>query len=314
MNRCESRTVTIRHAWQCAWLGLLFVVIALTPCITQAQEDSWSDGRTFELTDQPTTDDVASGPAKAVVAALSPGSVVLAQAGAAPTQGKDWQVTVAPYFWMARTKANVDIGQFSRSTTIDFVDVVPDLHGAFAAHAEATWREWTGFLDLFYVSMGQSEPKAGVSVSTNIQELFFEFGATYRLPALSLGGAGSLTFEPLAGGRFMWVDVSLGFPNQKVSTSGSVIDPMIGGRIVWRITDTVSVWFRGDVAGFGISDSQSHLTYNLLGGVEWRFVPRASALVGFRYLNIDLEKEHRRQTFDADIEMFGPFIGVNFYF
>jgi hypothetical protein len=215
---------------------------------------------------------------------------------------------------MARTKMSLDVGQFSRSTTIEFTDIVPNLHGAFAAHAEGTWRQWTGFVDLFYVSMGQSEPKGGVSVSTNIQELFFEFGATYRLPALSLGKAGSLTFEPLFGGRFMWVDASLGFPNQKVSGNGSVIDPMVGGRIAWHITDAWSLWFRGDVAGFDISDNQSKLTYNLLGGVEWRFVPAASALVGFRYLNIDLEKDGGRQTFNADIEMFGPFLGVNLYF
>jgi hypothetical protein len=68
--------------------------------------------------------------------------VLIAQAGGStepPAEG--WRFSVAPYFWMARTKASLDVGQFSRSTTIDFVDVVPDLHMAFAAHAEATGRE-----------------------------------------------------------------------------------------------------------------------------------------------------------------------------
>jgi hypothetical protein len=45
--------------------------------------------------------------------------------------------------------------------------------------------------------------------------MFFEFGGTYRLGPVSLGRAGRLTFEPLAGGRLIWVDASLGFPNQK---------------------------------------------------------------------------------------------------
>ena len=48
--------------------------------------------------------------------------------------------------------------------------------------------------------------------------------------------------------------------------------------------------------------------------MEWRFHPRASAMVGFRYLNIDFEKDHRVGTFDANIEMYGPFLGVNLYF
>jgi hypothetical protein len=277
-------------------------------------EGEWSDGRRFGLLDSAVAGDAAWVSPEQAIAALTPSSVVIAQAAPPPAPGKDWQITVAPYFWMARTKMDLTVGQFSRSTTIDFTDVVPQLHGAFAVHAEGTWREWTGFLDLFYVSMGQSEPRGRNSVSTNLQQLFFEFGGTYPLPALPLGNTGSVTFEPLVGGRFMWVDASLGFPNQKVSDSGSVIDPIVGGRIVWRIGDAWSVWFRGDVGGFDISDSQSKLTYNLLGGVEWRFAPRASALVGFRYLNIDLEKSNRANSFNADIEMFGPFLGVNLYF
>jgi hypothetical protein len=312
VNQSNWLTGSVREIRTRTWLGLIAVVLVLTPWPVQA-DDQWADGRQFGLLES-----ADGNPAGAhVVAALHPGSILMAQAGggAAPEgSGKDWQFTVAPYFWMARTKMNLDVGQFSRSTTIDFVDLVPQLHFAFAAHAEATWHQWTGLLDLFYVSMGQSETQNGVSRSTNLQELFFEFAATYRLPALSLGNAGSLTFEPLAGGRFLWVDVSLGFPNQKVSDSASLIDPMVGGRITWHITDSVALWFRGDAAGFGISDNQSNLTYNLIGGLEWRFVPRASALVGWRYMNIDIEKDSGARTFNADIEMNGPFLGVNIYF
>ena len=112
----------------------------------------------------------------------------------------------------------------------------------------------------------------------------------------------------------MWVDASLGFPNQKVSDSASVIDPMVGGRITYHITDTVALWFRGDAAGFGISDNQSNLTSNLIGGLEWRFRPSAFALVGWRYMNIDLEKGSGARTFNADIEMNGPFLGLGLSF
>jgi opacity protein-like surface antigen len=65
------------------------------------------------------------------------------------------------------------------------------------------------------------------------------------------------------------------------------------------------------VAGFGISDNQTKLTYSLLGGLEWRFWPRASALVGWRYMNIDLETGSGASTLNADISMNGPFLGVN---
>lgn len=315
MNQRERPRDSISdlRGWAC--LGLVTTILVLLPWSSRAEEP-WTGLRPFGLQESAAESAGGSIASPNVVASLTPGSVLIAQAGGAgaeaPAEG--WRFSLAPYLWTARTKMTLDVGQFTRSTTIDFVDLVPQLHFAFASHFEATIQRWTAFGDLLYLSVGQSETQNGISVSTNLQELFFEFAATYRLPALSLGKAGSLTFEPLAGGRFMWVDVSLGFPNQKVSDSASLIDPMVGGRITWHITDSVALWFRGDAAGFGISDNQSNLTYNLIGGLEWRFVPRASALVGWRYMNIDIEKDSGARTFNADIEMNGPFLGVNIYF
>jgi hypothetical protein len=256
MNQRNLLTGSMREIRARAWLGLIAVVIALIPWPGHA-DDQWTEGRKFGVLDAA---DGSGAPPVAdahLVAALTPGSVLVAQAGGTGTEAspEGWRFSVAPYLWGARTHMKLDVGQFSRSTTIDFVDVIPQLHFAFAAHFEATVQKWTAFGDLLYMSIGQSETQNGVSVSTNLQELFFEFGAMYRLVSVPVGQTGRLTFEPLAGGRFMWVDVSLGFPNQKVSDSASVIDPMVGGRITYHITDTVALWFRGDVAGFGISDN-----------------------------------------------------------
>lgn len=314
MTRMERR-VTMRDIAQWAGFGLMLTGLALFPSPGCAEE-SWTPNRPFGLQDSAAEDGAVPGPSASILAALTPGSVLIAQtAGAPPGASTDgWRFTIAPYLWMPRTKMSLDVGQFSQSTTIDFVDVVPQLHFAFSAHAEAAWREWTGFLDLFYMSIGQSEAQNGISTSINLQQMFFEFGAMYRLGPVSLGRAGRLAFEPLAGGRFMWLDTSLGFPNQKVSDSASLIDPMVGGRITYHITDTVALWFRGDVAGFGLSDNQSNLTYNLVGGLDWRFRPNASALVGWRYINVDIEKGGGARTFNADIEMNGPFLGLSVHF
>jgi hypothetical protein len=43
-------------------------------------------------------------------------------------------------------------------------------------------------------------------------------------------------------------------------------------------------------------------------------VPSASALVGWRYMNIDIEKGSGVRTFNADVEMNGPFLGLNVRF
>lgn len=200
MNRLNRLKGSMREPRRRAWLGLIAMAVALMPWPAHA-DDQWMDGRRFGLEESADGNGAPSVAREQVVAALTPGAVLIAQtAGAPPGASTDgWRFTIAPYLWMARTKMSLDVGQFSQSTTIDFVDVVPQLHFAFAAHAEVAWREWTGLLDLFYMSMGQSETRNGISTSTNLQQMFFEFGAMYRLGPVSLGQAGRVAFEPLVG-------------------------------------------------------------------------------------------------------------------
>jgi hypothetical protein len=293
-----------RRTRPCAVLSLLILAAVFAPRSTRA-EDGWGDGHQFGLSE------AAAKEADSRVVASIMGPPAQVAGSTADDTSSQWHFSLAPYVWTPRTTMTLGVGPVSRSTTIDFIDILPQLHFAAAGHFEATYDAWTGFLDLYYYSVGKSETRNGVSVSTGLQNGFFEFGGTYRLGPVSLGNAGHLTFEPLVGARFIWVHASLGFPNQKPTGSGNVLDPMVGGRVTYHITDTVALWFRGDAAGFGISDDQTHLTYNLLGGVEWRFSKPASAIVGWRYMNID--GPHQRRI-NQDLELNGPFMAVNFHF
>src|SRR5262249_38316362 len=291
-------------------LGFLILVAGLAPRWAGA-EDSWTAGRQVGLSeatagrDGPATLDrlVASGPA-------SPGLLAQADPTATDTSPSGWQFSFAPYLWATRVRSSLDVGPVHRDLTVDFVDIVPQLHFAAAGHFEATWHAWTGFLDVTYSSVGKSETQRGVSVSTDLENGMFEFGGTYPLGPVALGTHRTLTFEPLAGGRYIWVHTSLGLPNQKTTGSADVIDPMVGGRITYHLTDTVALWFRGDVAGFGISDDQTKLTYNLLGGLEWRFSRPASAILGWRYMDIVLQGKRLTEK----VSLNGPFVAVNFHF
>ena len=293
------------------WGGLALAALftGLIPWTAQA-DIGWVDDRPLSLYDSNTAGDAPGGADQSPTA---PAPVLIAQtAGAAAPDASPsgWQFRFAPYLWATRVRASLAVGPVHRDLTVDFVDIVPQLHFAAAGHFEATWHAWTGFLDVNYSSVGKSETQQGVSVSTGLQNGMVEFGGTYLLGPVALGAAGTLTIEPLVGGRFIWVHTSLSSPNQKPTGSADVIDPMVGGRITYHLTDTVALWFRGDVAGFGISDDQTKLTYNLLGGLEWRFSRPASAILGWRYMDIDL----RHKRIAEDVSLNGPFVAVNFHF
>jgi hypothetical protein len=259
-----------------------------------------------------------SAAGESVVTALTPGSVLLEQAGASATDAAPggWQFTIGTYLWAPRTEIDLTLGPLSRSTTIDFFsDVTDNLNLGFTGHFEANWREWTGLLDLLYLKLGKDQTlTGGLESDLDFQLLFFEFGGTYRLATLPAGRTGRITLEGLAGGRLMYVDAELTIGGQSRSRSTTLIDPMFGGRIAYHITDTIALWFRGDVAGFGISDSQSELTYNLIAGLNWRFAPVASGFVGWRYMHVDIERGTGLGTLDTELSFNGPFLGVNVHF
>ena len=292
------------------------MVLALLPWLGHADEPG-TPGRQFGLLESTARRDARSVAAQSVVAALTPGSALIAQAGGSSTDTstEGWQFTIAPYLWLPRTQIDLTVGDLSRSATLDFSDIVDDLRFGFASHFEATWRQWTLLFDVLYFKLEKDETTGtGVPTEVDLQKVLVEFGGTHRLATLPVGRTGRITFQALAGGRLMHVNTELSIGAQLRKRSATVVDPMIGGRIAYHITDTVAFWLRGDAAGFGISDRQSQLTYNLIGGLDWRFTHVASMFAGWRYMNVDIEKGSGASTLHVDLSMNGPFLGFNFYF
>ena len=313
MDRSDHAKDSGSDMWRWAGLGLVSMVLALLPSPGRADEP-WAGSSRLGLLESPAGSTAGTPAGQGIVAALTPGSVLLAQAGAvAPAAAPGgWQFTFGSYLWTPRTEIDLTVGSVSRSTTIDFFsDVTDHLNLGFTGHFEANWREWTALADLLYLKAGKDDTTAaGIETDVDYEQVLFEFGGTYRLVTLPVGRTGRVTLEALAGGRLMHIDAELTVGGQSRSRTGTLIDPMFGGRIAYHITDTVGLWFRGDVAGFGISDSQSQLTYNLIAGLDWRFSQVASVFAGWRYMHIEVEKS----TWNVDISFNGPFLGFNFYF
>jgi hypothetical protein len=215
---------------------------------------------------------------------------------------------------MPETDVTATLGSLSRSTDIAFGDVIKEVDFGVSGHFEATKGAWTALADLLYFRIRHGETQQGVRVDFNLDQLMFEFGGTYQLGTLPVGPAGRLTFEALFGGRLLYTDAELGIAGRRASRDATFIDPMVGGRIAYHITDTIALWVRGDVAGFGISDAQTDLTWNMIAGVNWRVTESVSVFAGWRVMEVDLEKGSSARTLDLDLTMSGPVLGVTIAF
>lgn len=92
-------------------------------------------------------------------------------------------------------------------------------------------------------------------------------------------------------------------PSSPVSGFRSWVDPFVGLRGRYQLTDKFYLAGRGDIGGFGVS---SDMTWNLFGAVGMEVRDGVSMELGYRYLYVDYESG----GFRMDVATKGPFVGM----
>ena len=87
---------------------------------------------------------------------------------------------------------------------------------------------------------------------------------------------------------------------------------MVGTRVMAMLSERWSMSVRGDVGGFGITDTD--LTWSLTGGVDYRPWKQTSLKFGWRYYSIDYATTLNGGDFAYDVEEHGPFVALTFTF
>jgi hypothetical protein len=108
------------------------------------------------------------------------------------------------------------------------------------------------------------------------------------------------------GGRVWSVDNDVTFkagllPERKTGVSESWIDPVVGLRGSINLASGFFATAYADV-GSGASD----LTWQICGGIGYRFNDRFLGQIGYRHISVDYEND----GFIWDVEMSGPIIGL----
>ena len=100
-----------------------------------------------------------------------------------------------------------------------------------------------------------------------------------------------------------------GSPVGAFSTDGSWTDLLLAARATRSFNESWWGVAYADIGGFGIEDS-SELSWQVFGGVGYRFSESWSAIAGYRYLSI--ERDVVGSSIVADL--YGPQIGVQVAF
>lgn len=155
-----------------------------------------------------------------------------------------------------------------------------------------------------------------------MREALLEFGVTYRVldTAVATGWtrgerAPGVAIDLYGGGRYTYLELDLDTRGQpSANRSVDWVDPMIGVRAVWNVTDRFFVLAGGDIGGFGVG---SDFAWSALGLLGWRFQMFGldSAVVGgYRALGQDYSTGSGTRRLQFDVTMHGPVLGLNIRF
>lgn len=247
-----------------------------------------------------------------------------AYAGPSATRGT-W-VLIAPFGWVPGINGQVGVG--SRTMNINFtpgqaLSHISNLDGALMLHAEAGKGDWGIIFDTSLVRASTSVATAPAQVDVTVQQTMFEGLGMYRfveMPDYFVEGK-LMTVDLLAGGRFYEFGNLLTvrpfdptLPAIPLNLSATWVDLVFGGRARVPVTNSVDLFGRADIGGFGIGSS-STLVWNLIAGADWKINSCSSLVAGYRELNINKSGGGVNGTaFDFNAKLYGPFLAITFQF
>jgi hypothetical protein len=225
-----------------------------------------------------------------------------------------WDWGAGFYLWALGMDGTLTVRGNPADVDIGFSEIWDNLDLAFSAHVEG--RPESGrhgfFFDVYWADLGN--------------ELDMPLGA-FDMQMAFVEGAGTFAlgenFDVIYGLRYTKLDVTLEFdlpappitppmPILPSSVSGdqSWTDLMVGGRWNKQFSKTWGFRARGDMAGFGISNS-SDFTWNiqLLGTA--RFGKLTELLFGYRWYDVDYVDSDAGFAMDARLE--GPVLALGFH-
>jgi opacity protein-like surface antigen len=247
----------------------------------------------------------------------------------------DWEIRLMPYFWMPSLDAEGTVGgplggSLSGNVNLSFGDVMDYFDFGAMGRLEAWKGKWGLMFDGLFMNLGADgsfEGTRGVTrfdLDADVRLGMADFGLAYRIYEQRFGNNNeqSLAFEPYGGLRYSYlrqridlnVDIAgIGSAGRTLGKSEDWVEPFVGGRAIWDLSDKWSLNIRGDAGGFGIG-SASDLTWQIAGGVDYKLSRNMTFNAGYRYVELDYSRGSASNEFGIDLRAKGPFVGITITF
>ena len=214
-----------------------------------------------------------------------------------------WTFRVTPYLWLPTLNTETAIDNQPRAdSSVSLLDV---LDFAALVAGEARKGRYTILGEFNYLDLSQDSAGPGglVSAETGLDGVLASIMGGYAFVSND-----RLRVEGLAGARLWSLDASVDFASlPKASTSETWVDPVVGLRATYAVTDRIALQGLADIGGFGVG---SAFQWEVLARVGYAVSDRWTLAAGWRHLEVDVD----RGRLDLKMTLTGPFLAVDFTF
>jgi len=220
--------------------------------------------------------------------------------------GNSIQWSVTPYIWASDTSLDLSLRDSSIvGVDISFSDLVDMLDTAFQVQVEGGKGNWSGFADLTYLSLSDSEQRPIVRIDSESKQLFLDAAVAYwpggfASPLNFFGGVRYSGFDD----RYLF---TFGGSTGETRSTRDYVDALLGVRYRFDLSPRWALLTHGDVS-FGSSEG----TWLLQGMFAYTVGKRQRnrILLGYRYKRA----EFKDGDLTTDFTYGGPLAGFDFRF
>jgi len=240
-----------------------------------------------------------------------------------------WEFNVTPYLWAINMDGNATVKGIDFDVDLPFSDIWDQLNFALMLAYEARKGSWGLWGDTIYANLGDDNvggPRGLTNIEPTINVFWQGLGGYYRLGTWDLADAPgkkkpTVTVDTYAGLRYTYLDLKLKFKGafrdrvNDVSDNKSWVEPLLGARTIWDLSERWSVALAGDIGGVAFGSDFAWDAFGLIGYQFDLFGDKnARALFGYRALSQDYTDGSGRDKFKWDITMHGPILGLDIGF
>ncbi|HEY1482087.1 MAG TPA: hypothetical protein VGF19_05115 [Candidatus Acidoferrum sp.] len=223
----------------------------------------------------------------------------------------EWHVEWVPfYLWFSGLSGTVGAQGNQVPVSVSFSQVLSNLNIGLMSVLDVRRKRIGLLTDLVFISLSspeQTTPIQGGAYSgfkANAKTFWIDPELYFRVidkPLFSVDATG--------GGRFWRLDNSISLSAGTLAAADigqtqSWVDPVLGARFRVNLPKESFVLLKGDAGGFGVG---SQLTYQIYAVVGKEFKKKFSAMLGYRYLDVD----YKNGGFLYDTHMSGLLAGFS---